>query len=210
MERKVSLEIAASIFKNNFIGPDQISSIGNILPLKVPDKIPDIPFSKDVLIKHADNHLLVLCVPFFQSGNSVNIIELRNLFGVDPDKYEPCFYNQDWYVKEEFVCRGLSLSWVLIRKDVIETSRAKDPLELQKELLFPTAIVCAYTFFVYSLVYDTTLWVHDFIWCSDVDHNGDRIYVGKYNDIDGINKNGFSIHRHLSLRDCYAAITTYS
>lgn len=50
------------------------------------------------------------------------------------------------------------------------------------------------------------LWYHDFVWCSDVDHNGDRIYVGKYNDIDGVNKDGFSIHRHLALRLCYGCI----
>ena len=50
------------------------------------------------------------------------------------------------------------------------------------------------------------LWWHDFVWCSDVDHNGDRIYVGKYHDIDGVNKNGFSIHRHLALRPCYGSV----
>lgn len=50
------------------------------------------------------------------------------------------------------------------------------------------------------------LWKHDFVWCSDMDHNGDRIYVGKYHDISGVNKNGFSIHRHLALRECYASI----
>jgi hypothetical protein len=210
MEGKVNIEIAASIFKDNFIGPDQISSIVNILPLSVPDIIPDIPFSEDFLMEYSKNNLLVLCVPQFQSGKSVNILELRNLFGLDPDKSEPCFYNQDWYLKEDFVSRNLDFSWVLIKKDVIESSRAVDPVKLQKEVNFPTAIVCAYTFFLYRLVYGVTLWPHDFIWCSDVDHNGDRIYVGRYLDIDGINKNGFSVHRHLSLRNCYAAISAYS
>lgn len=53
--------------------------------------------------------------------------------------------------------------------------------------------------------HDQYLLYHDFVWCVDVDHNGDRIYVGKYHDIDGINKNVFSIHRHLALRQCYAS-----
>ena len=30
--------------------------------------------------------------------------------------------------------------------------------------------------------------------------------LGKYHDVDGVNKNGFSIHRHLSLRPCYGCI----
>lgn len=49
------------------------------------------------------------------------------------------------------------------------------------------------------------LWYHDFVWCEDLDHNGDRIYVAKYHDVDVINKNGFRIHRHLALRPCYVS-----
>ena len=67
--------------------------------------------------------------------------------------------------------------------------------------------MCTYTFFVFYLCRHEKIWNHDFIWCSDRDHNGDRIYVGKYHDIDGVNKNGFSIHRHLALRPCYGAIS---
>lgn len=65
--------------------------------------------------------------------------------------------------------------------------------------------MCLY-FFAYYHVRKELLWYHDFIWCHDIDHNGDRIYIGKYHDVDGVNKNGFSIHRHLALRNCYAAI----
>ena len=60
--------------------------------------------------------------------------------------------------------------------------------------------------FAYFYTNRKILWPYDFIWCSDFDHNGDRIYVGKYHDIDGVNKDGFSIHRHLALRICYASI----
>ena len=77
---------------------------------------------------------------------------------------------------------------------------------MAQDFLFPTAILCAYTFFVYYFLTGEHLWYHDFVWCSDADHNGDRIYVGKYHDVDGVNKNGFSVHRHLALRNCYAAV----
>ena len=96
--------------------------------------------------------------------------------------------------------------WFLIRKNVYEDSRAVQPAELMKEYAFPSAIRCTYAFFAAWFTAGIRLWEHDFVWCSDTDHNGDRIYVGKYHDIDGVNKNGFSIHRHLALRPCYGCI----
>ena len=80
---------------------------------------------------------------------------------------------------------------------------------LNENINFPTAILCVYTFFAYYYARKELLWHHDFVWCSDTDHNGDRIYVGKYHDVDEVNKNGFSIHRHLALRNCYGAIALY-
>ena len=77
---------------------------------------------------------------------------------------------------------------------------------ISKGIKFPSAILCVFTFFAYYYSYNQMLWYHDFVWCEDVDHNGDRVYVGKYHDVDGINKNGFSIHRHLALRPCYASV----
>jgi hypothetical protein len=77
---------------------------------------------------------------------------------------------------------------------------------MAKHVKFPSAILCVYAFFAYYCSYGEMLWHNDFVWCLDTDHNGDRIYVGKYHDVDGVNKNGFSIHRHLSLRSCYASV----
>jgi hypothetical protein len=96
----------------------------------------------------------------------------------------------------------------LIKKEVFDSSRAVMPGDLtQQGLNFPPAILCGYTFFAYYYSCNEYLWWHDFVWCCDTDHNGDRIYVGKYHDIDGVNKNGFSIHRHLALRPCYGSIS---
>lgn len=206
MEGKISVEIAKRIFKDNFIGPEEIRSIGDKLPIKIPNTIPEIPFSKEELLQKAKDYLLVLCLSELKNGNKLTIIELRNIFGIDPKLYEPCFYNQDWYLNEDFVNQGFNPKWILIRKSVIESSRAKDPNKLLTQFSFPSALVCCYTFFMYKLIYNVILWSYDFVWCSDTDHNGDKIYVAKYFDIDGVNKNGFSIHRHLALRDCYGSL----
>ena len=184
------------------IGPEELRA-ATALGLKVPDAAPEIPASA---AKAGDEYLLVLGVSTFADGTPVTIRNLRERFGKDPDVSEPCFYNQDWYDKEDFIDVPMQDGWFLIRKDVYEDSRAVQPAELMKEYAFPPAILCTYAFFAAWFAKGIKLWYHDFVWCSDTDHNGDRIYVGKYNDVDGVNKNGFSIHRHLALRPCYGCI----
>ena len=185
MER-IAIGQAKELFGSHFIGWDELKPLLEKLGLSLSSiRIPDIHYT-------------------------LSIANFRNCFGVNPDISEPCFYNQDWYMNEKFIHDTLELRWYLLKKDAIEDSRAVQPTELLKEhISFPSAILCVYTFFAYYYAQKGLLWYHDFIWCSDTDHNGDRIYVGKYHDVDGVNKNGFSIHRHLALRNCYASITLY-
>ena len=231
MER-TELTRIKQLFGPNLLGPDELASLvsqwGLALAVRsakpkasdltegpVPSvtpsanarlETPPLNYPLDYLKTHAQDYLLVLGQSSI-NGVDITIRNLRERFGIDPSVSEPCFYNQDWYLNESFIDTKLENRWYLLKKDVFETSRAVMPQELlEKEITFPSAILCAYTFFAYYLHYNIPLWYHDFIWCSDVDHNGDRIYVGKYHDIDGVNKNGFSIHRHLALRPCYAAV----
>lgn len=189
----------------NIIGPDELKAI-RILDLRIPESIPEIPFSEEELEGKQNDYLLIFGVSTFADGKKVTIRNLRERFGKDPEVSEPCFYNQDWYDKEDFIDLPMEDGWFLIRKNVYEDSRAIQPAELMKRHSFPHAVRCTYAFFAAWFTLGIRLWEHDFVWCSDTDHNGDRIYVGKYHDIDGVNKNGFSIHRHLALRPCYGCI----
>ena len=189
----------------NIIGPEELKAIRE-MGLRIPENVPEIPFSPEELEKKKDDYLLVLGVSTFADGTKVTIRNLRERFGLDPEVSEPCFYNQDWYVREDFIDRPLEDGWFLIRKNVYEDSRAVQPAELMKAHEFPPAVRCTYAFFAAWFALGIRLWEHDFVWCSDTDHNGDRIYVGKYHDIDGVNRNGFSVHRHLALRPCYGCI----
>ena len=206
---KNELEKLQAIFGQNYIGPDQVNKLLFAMgqPALTANDIPEMNYPMDVLQSKAKDYLLVMGY----AGNDespLNIIKFRDIFGVDPDKSEPCLYNQDWYLAEDFVTRTLQKRWYLIKKEVFEDGRAVMPADLlERKIAFPTAILCTYTFFAFYYSYGQHLWYHDFVWCSDADHNGDRIYVGKYHDIDGVNKNGFSIHRHLALRPCYSAIS---
>lgn len=205
MNEVIDFTEAKRIMGNNCIGAEELSKIKQ-MKLSIPDVIPEVPFSKEFLVKKKDDYLLILGVSKFSDGAPVTIRNLQKIFGKNPEIIEPCFYNQDWYENEKFIDISLEDGWYFIRKTVYEDSRAVQPQELIKTYSFPSAVCCAYAFFTSWLTLDIKLWNHDFVWCSDIDHNGDRIYVGKYHDVDGVNKNGFSIHRHLALRPCYGCI----
>ena len=207
MER-VTIDTAKFLFGNSFIGKEELQPLFNRMGLGCLSSIdlPEIRYTLSELENCVQDYLLILGVSRL-NGVELNIQTFRNIFGIDPSISEPCFYNQDWYLKEDFINRTLDFRWYLLKKTVISETRAVQPeMLITKDFNFPSAILCTYAFFAYYYWRKEYLWYHDFVWCSDLDHNGDRIYVGKYHDIDGVNKNGFSIHRHLALRSCYGAI----
>lgn len=204
----MDIKLARELFGVNFIGKDELAPFFMAMNLRAED-IRDQPihFCDEVLNKAAEEGYILIYGVEHINGQDITLRFLRDKFGVNPDVSEPCLYNQDWYLKEDFINLPLNAKWYLIKKDVYEDSRAVMPDDLtQRDLNFPPAILCGYTFFAYYYARNEYLWWHDFVWCCDTDHNGDRIYVGKYHDIDGVNKNGFSIHRHLALRPCYGSV----
>lgn len=196
------------LFGVNYIGKEELKPFFKALgfeEVEIQEK--PVEYSDSDLQKAAkEGYILIFGVENI-NGQRITLSFLRDKFGVNPDVSEPCLYNQDWYLKEDFMDVALNGQWYLIKKDVFEESRAVMPGDLtERGLNFPPAILCGYTFFAYYFAHKEYLWWHDFVWCCDTDHNGDRIYVGKYHDVDGVNKNGFSIHRHLALRSCYASV----
>lgn len=196
------------LFGKNYLGLAELKPFFDRLGLDLSNEVEANINCSDSDLKQAANEGYILIYGIDQVGRTnINLRLLRKVFGVNPDEAEPCLYNQDWYMQEGFMDTFLNKQWYLIKKEVLEDSRAIMPLELiDRGIVFPPAILCGYTFFAYYYAYNEYLWYHDFVWCQDVDHNGDRIYVGKYHDVDGVNKNGFSIHRHLALRPCYASV----
>lgn len=214
MEQRLTIIDAKTLFGNNFIGPEEIESIASRMnvqaPSKLKDNIPEIPFTKEELIQKCKSHILILLIPFDYSGKSISLLSLISNFGRDPSIAEPCFYNQDWYVNENFAktCT-ISLKWCMISKNVIDESKGRQDDYITRKNL-PTALESAYTFFAYYLLNNKIIWPKNFIWCSDTDTNGDRIYVGRYYDPLGIAKNGFSIHRHLRITPIYGCVDVSS
>lgn len=196
--------VAKSIMGNHLIGLDELENMDK-LDFEIND-IPPIEYSQKELKEKCRDYYLILGINSLSDGRLVTIRTLLNIFGKDPSVYEPCFYNQDWYEKESFIDVPMKNGWFLIKKQIFEDSRAKNPEDLASVYAFPDAISCVYSFFVVWLAKEHKLWKYDYVWCSDTDHNGDRIYVGKYYDSEGMNKNGFNIHRHLSIKMNYGSI----
>jgi len=203
----------------NFIGPSELSVIadkmGIISPHEVKTAIPEIPFESSFLKKISKDFILILGIPLTGKRELLTLGNMRLFFGIDPSIKEPCFYNQDWYIKENFVTKvKMDFNWHLVKKAVYENSRGMNPEDFLeqhgKEIRLPSAVLCAYSFFAwYFHTKGELLWKNDYIWCKDKDNQGDQVYVGRYSDPHGFNKNGFSIHRHLSIKFCYGVISGF-
>jgi len=209
MEREKYKKIK-KILGPNFIGPVELSSIcakiGIQDPLSSNILIPQINLSEDEILRNAKTHILILFYPFINKNSHLNIIKLRDFLGINPDVNEPCFYNQDWYLKETFANEVFyNPAWYLISKEINNETRGLIPTDNQIKSSFP-ALILTYTFFVTYFHTNKVLWEDDFIWTSDVDSNQDKIYVGRYIDSLKIAKNGFSIHRHLSITQHYGQL----
>jgi hypothetical protein len=200
--------IAKEIMKKNFIGYEELSNIAEKLNLSIDNKIKEailnIPYDEKYLKSVSETHLLILYIPKYKNNKFITLNSLRSNFGINPELKEPCFYNQDWYINEPFANFYFKKTqWFCIRKEVLFDSRGKTAND---NLNLPHALVCAYTFFIHYFISNSYLWENDYIWCKDLDTNGDRIYVGRYFDPSGISKNGFSIHRHLSISNMYGSL----
>jgi hypothetical protein len=201
-------DTAKALLGENFIGPEELGSIRKALGLPGFSRIPRIPYPVELLKHRRKDSILILGATHDRRGRPLTLNSMKKAFGSDPSQSEPCFYPQDWYQRERFANEVTpGAKWYLIRRRVEATSRGRDPLVLDRALppneAFPPAVLTAFVFFAYFLNTGVALWDHDFIWCADKDANGDRIYTGRYRDPKGLCKNGFSVHRHLSIRNCY-------
>lgn len=180
------------IFGMDFIGKDELSLISHI-QFDFTNQLPPIGQDSKKLSHFQGTHILILAIPTLINGRLLSTTMLKSLFGDQ-------FYNQDWYENEAFMEASFEAQWLLLPKNLSQATRGKLPSS-SDELL--SAVLVAYGFLIYRQLTGIILWPNDYIWCSDTDSNNDRVYVGRYYDPLGINKCGFSIHRHLSIKSNY-------
>lgn len=127
----------------NFIGPKQVNLLlmhmGKELISEI--DVPEVNYDEETLRNSASDYILVY------GTDALDILDIRNFFGVDPEISEPCLYNQDWYMSEEFIRRRIDNKWFLIKRNVLEDTRAVMPMEIiSTGVKFPSAILCVYLF----------------------------------------------------------------
>jgi len=188
----------------NFIGPEEINlSCGDFLHFSEEEYI-RIPFSLDEI---STNELLILTKSTLKNKKLLSIANFKDAFEKSPHCDKVVFYNQDWYLNEKFYNEnGLKLEWKVIPLKLDNENRGIMPNH-EVEANLPSAVLLVYTFFIFALFNGDFLWPHDYLWCSDVDNENDKIYVGRYYDVKGLAKPGFSIHRLLSIKNNYTFFT---
>lgn len=202
-------DTAKEIMNENFIGYEELGTISDKLNLLIDTNFTtssvNIPFEESYLRSISNTHFLILFIPKDKNNQLITLNGLRSLFGFNPEVSEPCFYNQDWYLNESFANNSFNAEhWFCIRKEILIETRGQI---IYDDSDLPLALVCTYAFFAVYFLTKKYLWENDYVWCKDLDENGDRIYVGRYFDPKGISKNGFSIHRHLSINKMFGSLS---
>jgi MoxR-like ATPase len=130
----VSFKEAADIMGPNFFGPDKIKKA---LTLEFPGKIPEIPFSKEILEKLKDTHQLILYGgERLLTHDSPPCRDLYNILDQKKKDGTKLLYDTDWYNNEQFFTKDSSeLRWKIVSKDLIPNSTSKNYLE-QTSALF--------------------------------------------------------------------------
>jgi len=215
MERRTDIIRAKEIMGSNLIDPEKLfmksKELGIFVDNKLIENPPEIPFPENILNQCSKDYLLFFGARY-KDGSPLTILKMREHFGTDPDIKEPCFYNQDWYLNERFAkYEFIHNKWYLIRKIAFDKCRGMPPHIIKEQLgqnmFLPLAVVATFAFFInYHFNNGEILWKHDYIWCADRDHKGDQIYVGRYIDPAGINRNGFNIHRYLTIDNRYSYV----
>ena len=132
MEGRTDIVKVRQQYGINFIGSEEIAKIAPDLGVQLPAVIPELLYTKDEIDAHAADSILILGTDKMEDGRALTLMSLRERFGIDSNVNEPCFYNQDWYLKENFMQTGIENKWYLIRKNVFEDSRAVSPTILEK------------------------------------------------------------------------------
>lgn len=173
VEASVSQARAHEIMGNNFFGIAEAVKYFGVNPSKRQlTMLAEVPFSEGELTSCNDTHVLVAVFP-------MSILDIRAHVGG-----KKLFYVQDWYDKQAFATEKGEIGWYLVRKTPVDNSTSKTWNE-QQALLVDEETPKAqgggvYTIIGHFLATGERLFEKVYVRCSDLDSDGDRVYVGYF------------------------------
>lgn len=183
-EPTVSQKRAREIMGRNLFGVEEATKHFGVSPTRQQLAVlSEIPFTEAVLQSCKDTHVLVAVFP-------LSILEIRGrvkreLF----NSHDDAWYNSQAFAKDKGV-----VGWHLVRKTPVANSTSKSWSEQQalltKDEATPTARVMTYMIIGHYLATGERLFRNLYVRCSEVDSDGDRVYVGRF---DG---GGLSVSRY--------------
>jgi hypothetical protein len=189
-EPSISHVRAREIMSKNFFGPDDaIKHFGVQATRRQLAALSEVPFSEETLTACKDTHILI-------AVSSASILEIREMVSkIKLSKGQrSLLYSQDWYNKEVFAKEKGQVGWYLVRKTQVDNSTGKTWDEQQallgKDEETPSAQVMVYTIIAYFLATGERLFEGIWVRCSDLDSDGGRVYVGRF-DADGLDVSSF-------------------
>ena len=171
-------EEAAAIMGSNFIGIEAMSRhLGVKLSPKSKKLFDKVPFSAEVLQSKADTHVLVAC-------GALSLMDVWHQTYLLYAKSDP------WYKGLRFATTKIKAGWQLVRKNPVPASTSKTWDE-QSALLgaddqVPNASVLAQAILLTYLETKERLFETIYVRCSDVDSDGSRVHLGRF-DRGGLN-----------------------
>lgn len=168
-----SQAMARKIMGKNFFGIEEAIKYFGVQPKKN-ERLSVIEWTEEELRKVSDTHVLVAVFP-------LSILEIRRRCVA-----RNFFYSHEdaWYETQAFAREKGETGWALVRKTPVPNSTSKTWQEqqvlLSKEEETPTACVMVYTIIGHYLATGERLFENVYVRCSDVDSDGDRVYVGQF------------------------------
>ena len=177
-EPSTSQKRAREIMGKNMFGVEEAIKYFGVNPSKQQLAfLADIPFTEETLLACKDTHILVAVFPMSILDIRGKVADIKLSAG-----QKKFFYEQDWYNKEVFAKDKGELGWKLVRKTPVENSTNKNWDEQQgllgKEEETPKTQVIVYTIIGHFLNTGEHLFEGVYVRCSDLDSDGNHVYVG--------------------------------
>jgi hypothetical protein len=135
----------------------------------------------------------VMAFPIPKANEGLNILELRNLRGVDPLR-PPSFFDHPWYLTEEFALQNCAPGWHFIHRDVLTETISK-PIYYVSSLRtqglgLPAAAEITLMLFLHYAGTGEQLLQKKHTWCSD------HASMDRFVTVGAFGRNGLFISGH--------------